>query len=372
MTRMPRRAALRRIAGLPLLGSSLLVGCSGSGSGTPASSPASGPEPASTKGPTLGSPPAQQTTRAVWIEDYVDDLARLDPVEVPVVPPGAGEVRVRVQANALNPVDVGIALGRLRGIAPPSFPAVLGWDLAGIVDAVGPEVKGFARGDEVYAAMGFAGGAFTQLAIVPAQKLAKAPTRVDPLRRAALPLVALTTVQAMRLADLQPGGKVLVLGGPGGVGSIAIQWLRHFGAARIVATASETKLETVRGLGADEVIDYRNDDWAQRLAGQDFDVVYDTVGDKDAATRATKVLREGGHYIAIASRPGDVSAFGDRFHFHFHVVQPSGDDLRLVTDAVQAGGIEPLIFEEFAFDRMADAYARCAERVAVGKIVVAV
>jgi len=309
--------------------------------------------------------------RGVFATGYVDDLAKLAPTTGPLPAIGADEVLVRVRAVALNPVDVAIATGKLHKLAPFEFPGVLGWDLSGEVVRVGEGATAFSPGDAVYATMGFGGGAFAEFAAVPADKLAHAPKRLGHPERAALPLVACTTIQAMALTDLQPGGRVLVLGGAGGVGSVAVQWLRHVGVSRVVATASETKLETVRKLGA-EVIDYRNEDWSERLAGADFDVVYDTVGDRDAPARATKVMRDGGHFVTIAGPAGDAEALGGKHHFHFCVIKPSATDLAKVTAAVDKGDIDPLIFKRFAFEKIADAYALCAQRVAVGKIVVAV
>ncbi len=355
---MSRRALLRGVCAAPVAGlaSAFGQGCSRRGS----------PVAATTQGP--ATPP---TMRALSIDAYVEDLATLTPKAIPRVAAGPGEVLVRVQALSLNPVDVAVARGRFPGLAPKRFPAVLGWDLAGEVAQVGAGVEAFAVGQPVYATMGFDGGAFGEFAVVPQQWLAPAPQRLPGPERAALPLVACTTLQALAMTDLRPGGRVLVLGGAGGVGSTAVQWLRHRGAARVVATASQTKLDAVRALGA-EVVDYRRDDWSEVLAGADFDVVFDTVGDEDAVRRATRVMRPAGHYVAIASRPGDTRGFGDGFHFHFCACQPSGADLRAVTEAVDAGGIDPLIFRRFDFDAIADAYALCAERVAVGKIVVAV
>lgn len=316
-------------------------------------------------------PQGDSTMRALSISGYVAELSELALSEVDRPSAGPNEVVVRVRAVALNPVDIALAKGGLHRVAALQFPTVLGWDLSGEVASVGSEVQGYAVGDAVYAGLGFMGGAFAEFAVVPADKLAAAPARLSHLQRAALPLVSCTTVQAMSQTNFSRGGSVLVLGGAGGVGSTAIQWLAYEGATRIVATASETKLDAVRALGC-EVIDYRRDDWSRELAGANFDVVYDTVGDDNAAVRATKVLRKGGDYITIAGGTGDTSEFEGKYKFQSFVTHPSGEDLSKVSRAVQEGGLTPLIFREFAFEDIANAYSLCSQRVAVGKIVVAV
>ncbi|MEM6989517.1 MAG: NADP-dependent oxidoreductase [Myxococcota bacterium] len=358
-----RRALLRGVGALAGLG--VMPGCEREQASKPPESPPGEPQPA----PTADAPVAGEASmRALQIDDYIGELNELALRPLAIPEAGDREVIVAVKAVALNPVDVAIARGGLKRFVPLKFPAILGWDLAGDVAGVGAGVEGYAVGDAVYAGLGYLGGAFASYARVPVDSLAHAPKRLSPAQQAALPLVSCTTVQAMAKVSFAKGAKVLVLGGAGGVGSTAVQWLVHNGAGRVVATASETKLETVRKLGA-EVIDYRNDDWSAKLAGADFDIVYDTVGDDNAPTRATKVMRDGGHYLAIAGNIGDTAALGDKYHFEFFATRPSGADLATVTAAVDAGGITPLLFKEFAFEQIVDAYTLTAERVAVGKIV---
>jgi len=196
--------------------------------------------------------------RAFVLSKYKEQL---QPAEVAEPTVGAGDVLVRVDAASLNQLDAKIAEGQFREILPYELPLILGNDFAGTVIRAGARVRGFKIGDEVYARPSQDRiGTFAERIAVAESDLALKPTSIGLEEAASLPLVALTAWQALvERGNLQPGQKVLIHAGAGGVGSIAIQLAKHLDAT-VVATASGPNADFVRELGADVVIDYRTQD----------------------------------------------------------------------------------------------------------------
>jgi NADPH:quinone reductase-like Zn-dependent oxidoreductase len=182
--------------------------------------------------------------------------------ELPRPSPGGGEVRVRVHAAGVNPLDWKVREGWLKELVPLRLPLVPGWDVSGTVDQVGPGVADLAPGDEVFGKPDLVrDGAYAEWLVTRTAALARKPARLDHLHAAAVPIAGLTAWQALFEGDagapsigLRPGQSILVLGGAGGVGSFAVQLARWRG-ARVIATAGPRSAEYVRGLGA-EVVDY--------------------------------------------------------------------------------------------------------------------
>lgn len=222
-----------------------------------------------------------QTMRALVLNDYAN--GQFSDARVPRPAPGAGEVLVQIFASGVNPIDFKIRTGAAP-YAEPELPAILGTDLAGVVVEVGPDVTDFKLGDEVYGLTGGVRGmpgTLAEFAAVDARLLAPKPKNLSMREAAALPLVFLTAWEGLvDRAHVQAGQRVLIQGGAGGVGHVAVQIARAFGAA-VYATASSGKHDIVRGYGATP-IDYRTtkvaDYVAQYADGVGFDVVYDTVG----------------------------------------------------------------------------------------------
>ena len=202
------------------------------------------------------------------------DLQRQDVAEPEV---GPYDVLVQVAAASVNPLDVKIKSGLLRTVLPYRPPFVMGHDLAGVVVRVGSAVESVVPGDEVFARPDDGRiGTFAELIAVPERDLALKPTSLSMEESAALPLVALTAWQALvDTANVQPGHKVLIHAGSGGVGTIAIQLAKHLG-AHVAATTGTSNVSWVKDLGADVVVDYRKDDFASVL--RDYDVVIDGLG----------------------------------------------------------------------------------------------
>jgi alcohol dehydrogenase len=224
--------------------------------------------------------------------------ARMEMMELPQPEPGPGDLLVRVRAASVNPLDYKIRDGDVKVLLSYSFPLVLGTDLAGDVEAVGPGVTKFKVADAIYSRLDQDRiGAFAEYALVRESAAAKKPSRLDYVQAASLPLVGLTAWQALiDLAQLQAGQKVLIHAGSGGVGTIAIQLAKHLG-AQVATTASAKNHALVKSLGADVAIDYK-DQRFEELA-KDQDVVFD--GGRDA------VLVRGGRPratgVTVGGRP---------------------------------------------------------------------
>lgn len=230
-------------------------------------------------------------------QDVVGGPEVLKEVELDRPSPGLSEVLIRVQAAGVNPTDW--KHRAFRGyLGDPPF--VLGWDVSGVVEAVGLGVTLFAPGDEVFGMLPYPHGAgsFAEYVTGPARAFAHKPGTIDHVQAGAIPLAALTAWQALvDTARLQAGQRVLVHAAAGGVGHFAVQIAKARG-AYVIGTASGPKHEFVRSIGADELIDYREVDFTE--AARDVDVVLDTVGG-DYATRSLPVLRKDGILVTIGS-----------------------------------------------------------------------
>ncbi len=236
--------------------------------------------------------------RAFAFDQYGQPVHEAD---VPEPTVGERDVLVRVTAAGLNQLDEGIRAGRFKAILPYQTPLVLGHDLAGTVVDTGPRVRDFKSGDEVYARVrDHRIGTFAERIAVDEADLAPAPATIGPVEAASLPLVALTAWQALvDLGEVRPGQKVLIHGGAGGVGTIAIQLAKHLG-AEVATTVSGKDADFMRELGADVVVDYRTQDFESELSGYDF--VLDSLGGENLA-RSLRILRPGGMAVGIAGPP---------------------------------------------------------------------
>jgi NADPH:quinone reductase-like Zn-dependent oxidoreductase len=226
------------------------------------------------------------TTRQVVLEDE-----RL-------TAPGSGYVGVRIEAASVNPLDLKILAGYMQAVFPIRFPYTLGTDFAGTVEAVGAEVIGFKLGDRVVGRLvPTRGGAFAQSALVPLHTFCRIPESMSYEQAAALPTAAGSAWLALfGVANLQAGQSVLIHAAAGGVGSFAVQFAKRAG-AYVMATASSQNHALVKELGADEVIDYRREDFTTRC--RNVDVVIDTIGG-DTGERSWQVIKAGGTLVSLA------------------------------------------------------------------------
>jgi NADPH:quinone reductase-like Zn-dependent oxidoreductase len=235
------------------------------------------------------------------------------------------------------------------------------------VAEVGPGVTDFAIGTEVYALTAFdRDGAEAEYAIALPHELAPKPRTLDMVQAAAVPLAALTAWQALFIhAHLSKGQTALIHGGAGGVGSYAVQLARWAG-ARVITTASARHHDFLRGLGADEVIDYTTTPFEEVV--HDADVVFDTVGGETLA-RSWQVVKGGGVVVSVVSpRPAD-DPTQTRARFVWFIVEPSGEQLRAIGDLIDAGQIQPVVSQVFPLAEARHAWEAAASGHARGKIV---
>lgn len=233
---------------------------------------------------------------------YISRYGNIDDVQFDEQPkPSLTEdaVLVKVHAASINPLDLRVLEGEFKAILPVKFPFILGNDFAGTVVEVGSKVTQFKAGDEVYAKTDL-NGAFAEYTVVQQSSLALKPQNISMEQAAALPLVALTSWQALvEIAKVKAGQKVLIHAGSGGVGSIAIQLAKSIGAT-VATTTSAKNSGWVKELGADIIIDYKTMDFEQEL--KDYDVVLDTQGGK-TLEKSLNVLKRGGRLISISGPP---------------------------------------------------------------------
>ncbi|GEO70392.1 NADP-dependent oxidoreductase [Levilactobacillus acidifarinae] len=262
-------------------------------------------------------------------------------LELPKPTPTADEVLVEIHAFSINPMDVA---GRQGQLGAPftdqwSFPLVLGWDFAGVVAQVGAHVTNFALGDRVFGAIASAhaatNGTYGEFVAAGTEELAKIPAGLSFDQAAALPIGGMTAYYGMTHSlDLQPGQKVLVQGGAGGVGLFAVQIAKALG-AYVATTASANHRELLMQLGVDQVIDYHETSPAAVL--HDFDAVFDTVGDIETGL---KVLKSDGKLSTIAGQPTPAQQHDQNKQVAFQFTQGSAADLAALADLVVTGQVQ--------------------------------
>lgn len=268
--------------------------------------------------------------------------------DAPLPEPAAGEVRIRVRAAGLNPVDWKIREGYLRQRLPHQMPLVLGWDVAGDIDALGPGVAQFAVGDAVYAMTDIGrDGAYAEYVVVAVALVAPMPASLPYEAAASVPLVAQTAWQALyETAPVQPGQQVLVHGAAGGVGTFAVQLAQLRGAV-VLATASGKDAEYVRQLGASQVIDYRTQAFEEVLS--DVDLVLDTVGGA-VQERSWRVLRPGGTLLSAVQPPSpEAAAQAHATGLMIHV-QPTAGRLRQLNSLFDGGQLTTHVGQVYPLD----------------------
>lgn len=314
--------------------------------------------------------------RAFIIDGYKKPLHEADFPEPTV---GPNDVLIAVAAAGLNGLDERIRTGEFKAFLPYRFPLALGHDVAGTVIRVGAQVRSFSPGDQVFARpRDHRIGTFAERIAVDQADVARAPSSVDVVEAASLPLVALTAWQALvEIGGVTAGQKVLIHGGAGGVGTIAIQLARHLG-AQVATTTSARNADFVRSLGADIAIDYASQDFSEELSG--YDVVLDSLGGENLA-KSLRVLRPGGTAVGIAGPPtpafarqiglnpvlrlaisalsrkirGQAKKLGVRYEFLF--MRADGEQLRAIADLVDAGAIRPIVGATSPFDAAPEALA---------------
>ncbi|MFS0718474.1 NADP-dependent oxidoreductase [Arthrobacter sp. 1P04PC] len=304
--------------------------------------------------------------KAITYTEYgTPDVFELTDQPMPKV--GPGMVLVKVKAASVNPVDWKIVSGGLDGMMDLQFPAIPGWDVAGVVEAVGIDAPQYQPGDEViaYGRKDYVhGGSFAEYIALPERVLARKPATLDWNESAGLPLAGLTAYQVLTRLGTGEGKTVLIHGGAGGVGSLGIQIAKSLGAS-VIATASEKNHDFIRALGAEPVA-YGEGlaDRVRALRPEGVDIVADFVGGVLDATLA--VLAEGGKHASIAD--AEVEQHGGTWMW----VNPVGTQLQELADLVDSRGLRVEVAKTYPLERTADAFRDNMEGHTRGKIVVTV
>ncbi len=303
------------------------------------------------------------------------------------------DILVDVRAAGLNPVDFKLRQGKLRAIQWPRLPLVLGSELAGEVVAVGDQVRRFSVGDRVFARVEKdRQGAFAEQAAVAEDCAAHMPRMLDFTTAAAVPLAALTALQALRdELDVKPGQKVFISGGAGGVGTFAIQVAKLLG-AHVTTTTSKRGEALARSLGADVVVDYTTNDLS--MVKKDIDAGFDLIGGA-TLDKMFKVMKPGAKIVSVAAVPEPQTALrdlGDRrllaalfwvisygvrrrarrlgVGYRYLFMHPSGSHLAQLAELIEQGRIRVIIDKTYPFAEIAEALAYVESGRAKGKVVV--
>lgn len=313
---------------------------------------------------------SENTMRAIS-QDVLGGPEVLKEVELARPEPRANEVLVRVRAAGINPTDW---KHRATGGFLGDPPFVLGWDVSGVVEAVGIGVARFEPGDEVFGMLSYpwGHGSHAEYVSAPARAFAHKPASIDHTQAGALPLVSLTAWQALtEYADVQPGQRVLIHAAAGGVGHVAVQIAKARG-AHVIGTASAGKHDFLRGIGVDEAIDYRETDFVDAV--KDVDVVLDTLGG-ETSVRSLRVLRPGGIVVSI------LPVGSEEFHEEAErlgvralrmLVDADRADMRAIADLVEQGKLRATIAGTFPLADAAEAHALGDTGRTTGKLVLTV
>lgn len=320
--------------------------------------------------------------KAVVYREYGSpDVLHYEDIEKPV--PGDGEVVLKVHSASVNPLDWHLMRGEpflvrmMSGLRKPKL-TIIGVDVAGRVEAVGPNVTTLKPGDEVF---GVCDGSFAEYGRGTEARLVPKPANVSFEQAAAVPVAAITALQALRdRARVQPGQNVLVIGASGGVGLFAVQIAKTFG-ARVTGVCSTRNVEMVRSLGADRVIDYTQKDFTQ--SGERYDVVFDAIGNRSLSA-CISAMAPKGIYLLIGAPSGRwIHPFPRFFHalllsrFVSQTVAPylakqKKEDLLVLRDLLESGKIRPVIDRHYSLRDAREAVAYVEEGHARGKVVITI
>ena len=327
--------------------------------------------------------------KAMVLNQY-GDKAEFQPADIQKPAPTPGHVVVRIEAVSVNTVDTMIRqMGKDLPISP-DLPAVLGMDFAGTVEAVGEGVTAFAPGDEVYGCAGGLAdlqGALAEYMTADARLIARKPKTVSMRAAAALPLVGITAYEGLQRANVQAGQKVLVHGGAGGVGHVAVQIAKHLGADVYATGTGDAQIAVIEGYGA-TAIDFRAETVAEYVekhtGGEGFDVIFDSVGGANL-TNSFDAAALNGHVattvflVELDLTPAHFKGLSLHVVFmlipmlHDHKREQHGAILAKLSEIVDAGALHPLLDDtRFALADVGKAYDRLTSGQAIGKVVVKV
>jgi alcohol dehydrogenase len=284
--------------------------------------------------------------------------------------PANGFVLVDIKSASINPFDYKLREGYMKEMIPLTLPYTIGGDFSGVVSQVGEGVTELKAGDEVFGSAGVAGGgsgSFAEQAVTKAGSVAKKPTSVSFDEAAALPLVGSSAVQALEEhIKLQKGQKILIHGGAGGIGHVAIQIAKAIG-AHVITTVSSNDVEFVKQLGADEVIDYKTQKFEEIV--KDVDAVFDTVGGETTNT-SINVIKSGGVLVTMAGQPDEDLAKQKGITAISQFTQTNTAHLSRVAELVDSGKLKVNIEKTFPLDQFKEAFEFQEKVHPKGKVVI--
>ncbi len=261
--------------------------------------------------------------------------------EAPKPKPDADDVIIKVFATSVNPVDWKIREGVAKGKFPVKFPLIPGWDVSGEIDEVGSNILNFRKGDEVYTRPDLTkNGTYAEYVVVKANLINSKPYSINHEKAAAVPLAGLTAWQALfDHGKLQQKQNVLIHAASGGVGTFAVQFAKWKG-AYVIGTTSKKNIDFVKNLGADKVIDYKNERFEERL--KDIDLVIDLVGG-DTQKRSLKVIKKGGRLITTVRMEYQEAAKEKGVHIETFLTQSIPEELEQIKQLIDSGKVKPVI-----------------------------
>ncbi|MDA2487946.1 NADP-dependent oxidoreductase [Bacillus cereus] len=328
--------------------------------------------------------------KAMIIDRYGKVPMRM--AEVPTPEINEYEVLAEIHAASINPIDFKIRDGKVKMLLKYEMPLILGNDFAGVITKVGSKVTRFKVGDEIYARPRKNKiGTFAEYIAIHEDDIALKPKNLSFEEAASIPLVGLTSYQALHdIMQLQKGQKILIHAGSGGVGTFAIQLAKIMGAT-VTTTASEAGANLVTSLGADEIINYKTEKFEDIL--KNYDAVFDTIGGA-TLEKSFNIIKSGGNIVSVSGMPN--ARFGKEFgsgffktllfslaskkltalekkhnaQYSFLFMKPSGDQLRTIANYIEAGKIKPVIDRVFPFEDAQKAMEYSESGRAKGKIIV--
>lgn len=310
------------------------------------------------------------TMKAVVINQY-GEPDELTYTEVPRPKVTDDTILVRVHAAGINPVDWKTRRGRgmAKRYGDNPFPLIIGWDISGVVEAVGANIRDFQVSDEVYGMVGFpdVGGAYAEYVLTTPQYISHKPKNLSHTEASVIPLAALTAWQAMfDTANLQPEQKILIHAAAGGVGHIAVQLARWKG-AYVYGTASARNTDFLQSIGVNEHIDYQTANFEEVLS--DVDVVFDLIGGV-VAQKSAQTLTQGGFLVSIQKTGTDFETLPDHIQWQWILVEPNPHTLKQITEIVEAGQLKPAISHTFSLKELPDAHRQSESGRTRGKIAI--
>lgn len=308
--------------------------------------------------------------KALALQSF-DDQPALTDVAEPVA--GPGEVLVRVHASSVNAYDVGVAAGFMKAYLPYTFPAIIGTDLSGVIEAVGPDVERFTVGDRVFGQMGGRGaihdGSFAEVANPQAGSIAIAPADLSDVDAGSLSVAGTTAMSAVEAVGPSEGSRVLIVGATGGVGMFAIQ-LAALRGAHVIASVRPGDEGFVKGLGSGETVDYTGDVAAtiRERYPDGIDALIDAVNrDHDAFVALAGLVRKGGHAVSVVGGAGESTAIGGVSASN---VGANTAHLTPLADLVVGGKVRVAVRRTYPFTDVATALQDFANEHTLGKLVI--